>query len=422
MGAGRVVPEVKYMLKPGYERDLGLLLGQYEKLTLSVMERSANLGVPEVQLETEFVEPVVLNRGWARALAEKQKEVMLRYHSEHGTMTALRGTVADVRRFSEGLRSGAHYEAMMDCFTTASQGGADALSIESRGGQEVFTYSLIRNDLTGLLFAAAVLAPRDVRFLWREITKNCGEAIPAGDTACALANTAMVMADGLTGRKISHVLSSVIRAMSAVRTLACFEEGALGPGKDCAYENVIIKAATGRPISMEGKTSAMAHSSLVGNVAAAACDMWSNETIVFDDTFGGKSTAVILEMLGYDAALMNQSISSGTNRVLGRLYADSDRYRDPQALILCPDSALRVARAILSGRGDYERVLAAAGEAVEIIEENTERLRLIETELKYLTLLKRFLESAPEEHRLIDESVKKYGQKVSEFRASNYEL
>jgi methanol--5-hydroxybenzimidazolylcobamide Co-methyltransferase len=422
VGDGKVVPEVKYMLKPGFERSLDLLLEEYHMVTLSVMERSANLGVASVQLETEFVEPLVLNQGWAKAVAANQKEVLHKYNSEHGINTALRGTVADVRRFSQGLRAGGYFEAMMECFGGVSAGGADLLSIESRGGQEVFSYSLIRNDLPGLLFALGVLAPRDVRFLWREIVKNSGNAIPAGDTACALANSAMVLADGLLGRKISHSISAVIRAMSVVRTLACYEEGARGPGKDCAYENVVVKAVTGYPMSMEGKTSAMAHSSLVGNVAAAACDLWSNETIVFDDAFGGKTTAVILEMLSYDTAIMNQSISSGTGRTLRQLYIDSDRYRDPQALVLCPDSAVRIARAVVSERIDYERVVAAAKEAVNIIEENKESLRLPETELKYLARFKSYLESAPEESRLIDESVGRYRDKVADFRPSNYEI
>jgi methanol--5-hydroxybenzimidazolylcobamide Co-methyltransferase len=388
------------------------------------MERSINLGVSDVQLETELVEPVVLNRDWGNAVAVTQKEILSKYHVEHGIRTALRGTVADVRRFGEGLRMGSHFDRMMESFKETAEGGADLLSIESRGGQEIFSYSLIRNDLPGLVFALGVLAPRDVRFLWREIVRsNSGRAIPASDSACALANSAMVIANGLSGRKLPHTLSAVIRAMSAVRTLACFDEGARGPGKDCAYENVIVKAVTGYPISMEGKTAAMAHSSLVGNVAAAACDMWSNETIVFDDAFAGKTTAVIFEMLSYDTSLMNQSISSKTSRVLQQLYVDSDKYRDPQALVLCPSSAIRIAKAIVSEKTDYQRVLAAAREAIMIIEEKVGELRLPEIEARYLAQLRnQFFEKVPEETQLIEQSVRKYEQKVNEFRAANYDL
>ena len=73
---------------------------------------------------------------------------------------------------------------------------------------------------------------------------------------------------GLIG---ARVFAAVVRAVSAVRTLVCYECGAVGPGKDCGYENPILKAITGFPIAMEGKTAACAHLSPVGNIAAAAC-------------------------------------------------------------------------------------------------------------------------------------------------------
>lgn len=420
VGEGEVVPEVKYMLKPGFERSIDLLVGEYRKVTLSVMERAVNLGIPSVQLETEFVEPTVLNKGWGFAIAKAQKEILSRYHLEHGTKTALRGTIADVRRFSEGLRQGNHFDTTMESFTSVAQGGADLLSIESRGGQEVFSFALIRNDLGGILFALSELSPLDVRFLWRSILQYSHGSRPAGDTACALANSAMVLAGGLSGRKVSHVLSAVVRAMSAVRTLACYEEGAQGPGKDCAYENVIVKAITGLPMSMEGKISAMAHSSLVGNIAAATCDLWSNETIVFDDAFGGKTSAVVLEMLSYDTSLMNRSLSDGTSRTLRDLYVGSDRLRDPQALVLSPENAVSIAAAIVSERTDYERTVAAAREAIAIIERWKIELKLPEIELRYLDKLKAFFDNIPEEDRLIEESIMKYKEKVPDFRPANY--
>ena len=421
VGDGKVVPEVKYLLKPGLERDIRLLSQEYKSVTLSVLERALALGVGDVQLETEFVEPLVLNEGWSETVAAIQKAELTKYNSEHGIRTALRATIADVRRFREGLRGGEHFDGMISSFEGAAKGGADLLSIESRGGQEVFSYSLIRNDLGGILFALGVLAPRDVRFLWRRIAQVRG-TIPAGDTACALANSAMVLAGGLSGRRLSHVLAAVVRAMSAVRTLACYEEGAKGPGKDCAYENAIVKAVTGYPMSMEGKTSAFAHSSLVGNIAASVCDLWSNETIVVDDAFGGKTPAVIFEMLSYDAAVMNQSIREGSRAFLRDLYVNSDAHRDPQALVLSPVNAVRIGKAIVSSRTDYERAVAAGLEAVRIIEEASSKLLLPAAELKYLSSLKAFLSNAPTEDSLTAEASHRIGPKVQDFRASNYAL
>ncbi|MCX8193650.1 MAG: methanol--corrinoid methyltransferase [Nitrososphaeria archaeon] len=422
VGRGKVIPEVKYLLKPGFEKEKDLLLEEYKKTTMAIMERIVNLGFKEVQLDTEFVEPMVRNVEWGSSVVREQKEILHKYYLEHGVKSALRATVADIRRFERGLRKDDYVQMILESFEYSVDEGADLLSIESRGGQEVFSYSIMRNDLSGILFSIAILASRDVRFLWREIVSLSKDAIPAGDTACALANSAMVLADGLINRRIPHVLSTVVRAMSAVRTLACYEEGARGPGKDCAYENVIIKAITGYPVSMEGKTSAPAHSSLVGNISAAACDLWSNESITVDDFFSGKSVAAMLEILCYDVSIMNTSITLNLNRELQRVLIESDKYRDPQALILSPDNALRIAGAIVSEKTDYNRAVAAANEAVKIIEENLDKLKCPEAEIRYLSLIKKFFENIPEEERFIDEAVKKYSEKVQSFKPSNYEL
>jgi methanol--5-hydroxybenzimidazolylcobamide Co-methyltransferase len=43
-----------------------------------------------------------------------------------------------------------------------------------------------------------------------------------------------------------------VRAVTAVRSLLAYECAAVGPGKDCGYENLILKAITGFPMAMEG--------------------------------------------------------------------------------------------------------------------------------------------------------------------------
>ena len=101
----------------------------------------------------------------------------------------------------------------------------------------------------------------------------------------------------------------MVRAVSAVRSLAAYECGAVGPGKDCGYENPILKAITGFPMAMEGKTSACAHLSPVGNVAAAACDTWSNESVQNVRLLGGMAPTCYVEQLIYDCRLMNQAIA-----------------------------------------------------------------------------------------------------------------
>lgn len=62
---------------------------------------------------------------------------------------------------------------------------------------------------------------------------------------------------------IPHAFAAVIRIAAVPRALVAFEQSAVGPSKDCAYEGPYLKAITGMPISMEGKTVAGAHLSHV---------------------------------------------------------------------------------------------------------------------------------------------------------------
>ena len=110
-------------------------------------------------------------------------------------------------------------------------------------------------DVQGVLFSLCVMGARDMQFLWTEIGRIASRhgVYSAGDTACGFGNTAMVLAEQ---RLIPRVLAAVVRAITAVRSLVAYECGAVGPGKDCGYENPILKAITGLPMAMEGKTSA----------------------------------------------------------------------------------------------------------------------------------------------------------------------
>jgi methanol---5-hydroxybenzimidazolylcobamide Co-methyltransferase len=120
----------------------------------------------------------------------------------------------------------------------------------------------------------------DVAWLWDNISSICSRGdrtvAPGGDTARGFANTAMQLAHQ---KMLPEVLAAVVRAMSAARSLVAFEHGAIGPSKDCAYEGPVIKAITGCPIAMEGKSATCAHFSPRGNIASAMCDLWSNESV-----------------------------------------------------------------------------------------------------------------------------------------------
>lgn len=277
-----------------------------------------------------------------------------------------------------------------------------------------------------MIFAIAVLGSLDMEYIWKEIVgiaKNKG-IIPAGDTDCAHANTAMQLANGLLGKDLPHVLAAIIRVIAATRSLVAYEQGAVGPGKDCGYENVIIKAITGYPMSQEGKASACAHSDLLGNIIAATCDLWSNESVEQTDMFGGSSVQVFTEILGYDVALLNAALKTGNHFALQRCMIQSDKYRDPQAFVLAPDVALKIGRVIVSNPSSYySRAVSAALEAVRLIREAIDDgyLRLNLLEVKYLGEIEGSLKRLPDDQdKFMERVLPSVEGHVEGFNMKNY--
>jgi len=107
----------------------------------------------------------------------------------------------------------------------------------------------------------------------------------------------------------------------------------------------------------------------VGNVASAACDLWSNESVQNVRLLSGSAPAAFAESLAYDCRLMNESLEQGLGSTLQKLFVDSDARHSPQAYVLTPESAIRIARAIVAEDTDYARTRAAAGSAIELIRE-----------------------------------------------------
>jgi len=252
------------------EDSFGRVLDEYRRMISGVIERAEQLSVPGLVVEFETVPDLTGNPRWGLDVARLLLEALSNARETKQLACALRLTPNDNREMVRPpmMRSGPHWEAMLELFQSGAEAGADMLSIESVGGKEVHDDALMYGDLRQALLALAVLGTRDMRFVWSHIGSIARQsgAIAAGDTACGFANTAMVLADkGM----IPKVFASVDRAVSAVRSLVAYESGADGPGKDCGYENPILKCITGRPMSMEGKTAACAHLSPRGNLPMA---------------------------------------------------------------------------------------------------------------------------------------------------------
>jgi methanol--5-hydroxybenzimidazolylcobamide Co-methyltransferase len=276
--------------------------------------------------------------------------------------------------------------------------------------------------MNGIVLALGVLAPRDVAWLWDRIAKVCVKragVIAGGDSACAFANTAMQLAHQ---HLIPETLAAVVRAVGAARSLVALEHGAEGPSKDCAYEGPILKAITGHPISMEGKSATCAHFSPLGNVAAATCDLWSNESVQNVRLLSGSAPEAFTESLIYDCRLMNEALRRGEERCLRDLLVDSDRWHSPQALVISPEAAVATASAIVAAPSDYHRAKAAAQTAVDLIGQAASqgKLKLPPAESRWLDRIESDLAALPDtEGKLLEQTQREYGHL---FERSSYGL
>jgi len=397
IGDGLVFPEVNFTLPmvEVCEATWPEIVRQYDEMAAAILERAVALEIPGIVLEFELLPAMTARPEWGAEITERLHRALAAAHSKDGLKCALRVTPTDIRDQERPpqLRSGAAWDSLSRSIELCISAGADILSIESVGGKEVHDEALLYSDIPGIVYSLGVLAPRDMRWLWDRISAHCarnGHAVSGGDSACGFANTAMQLAHQ---KMLPEVLAAVVRAMSAVRSLAAFEHGAVGPSKDCAYEGPIIKAITGCPISMEGKSASCAHFSPVGNIAAAMCDLWSNESVQNVRLLSGSAPAAYTELLVYDCRLMNVAARQGQATLMRDWLSESDQHLSPQAAVLSPCATLRIARAIASADSDYYRAIAAGRAAVSVIQD----LQLPPREREYLDRIEAELDALPDD-------------------------
>ncbi|MCA9441863.1 MAG: methanol--corrinoid methyltransferase [Candidatus Omnitrophica bacterium] len=411
IGTGTVVPEINFTLPPIEinESTWSEIQGIYRETIDSICQRAVALEVPSFLVEFETLPPMTVNPDWGVDITRILVETLDRYHDQYGLKGALRLTPNDNRDHERPplMRRGRYWEKMVELFERGVAEGADMLAIESTGGKEVCDDALMTGDLKTVVFALGVLSPRDMEFLWKEMVRACGqgETIPSGDTACGFANTAMALADQ---NLISRVFAAIVRVLSVPRNLVAYEVGALGPSKDCAYEGPYVKAITGVPISMEGKTSACAHLTHMGNIAQAVCDCWSNESVQAVRLLSASAPIAYLEQLAYDCRLMNTASAHSSEDAI-RLrdwLVESDASLDPQAYVLRPDVVLRISKEIVEEETPYGQVRRAAQCTFQELKRANENglLHLPKREQKWLNRLEPVIQELPEsEADLIEE-------------------
>ena len=402
MGGGEVVPNIKVAPAEGSEESIDGLEATSKNIAFAACDRAAAIGLPAIQIEMEHVQQQSISKEASARCTAVTFEELEKLHDKFGTKVSMMSTVADMREEENGLRGSEFDVAMDESFEACAQNGASMLCIETVGGKVVSDYGISRGDARAILYGIGVLGSIDMEYMWTKIVDIAkrNNIVPGGDTDCAQANTAMFLAGGLTSKNVSHTIAAVARSIAGARSLVAIECGAQGPTKDCGYENPIVKSIASVPICAEGKNATCAHSDLMGNLAAAVCDVWSNESVYNREEMGGPTPGVWLQSLGYECALMNTATKINKEKDLRDIYTLADKYRDPQALILAYDNAYRIGEAIVAeGEDIYLRSRAAALEGISIINEAVDEKRMFLTrfERDSLDSAQKTIEQLPED-------------------------
>ncbi|MBT3242648.1 MAG: methanol--corrinoid methyltransferase [Bacteroidetes bacterium] len=402
IGGGIVYPELNFTLPP-IEVSISnqeAIFKQYSDIATGALKRAVELHSNGLILELETVVEMTQYPEIGVGIVTRMNDICEEYFIRHGLKTEIRLTPNDLREFDRPpkMRTSKYLEPMFELFEAGALAGGDLLSIESTGGKEISDDSLMMCDIRQFIFSQAILGVRDMAFIWEKISaiaKKTGTT-PGGDTACAFGNTAMVLAEK---KYIPKIFAAVARLATIVRSLVAFENGAMGPDKDCGYEGPFIKAITGAPISMEGKSSACAHSSPLGNVAGACADLWSNESVQNIKLLAGMAPTVYLEQLEYDVRLMNTALSQGKENALQlqSLMVNSDIRFDPQAYILAPENVIEISKAIVQSDNHLEATRSACLKGLDILTEAFENDKLLidEIEQVWFTTIREAVESIP---------------------------
>ncbi|MDD4691646.1 MAG: methyltransferase MtaB domain-containing protein [Eubacterium aggregans] len=411
IGGGTVYPEINFTL-PGMDVNddtIGKANTIYTNIIDGVLKRAAELHAPGVLVEFETVPDFTENPQYGidvnRILLNGMKEAGEKY----GLKTAIRTTPNDLREMSRPpvMRGGKYWDTMLALYEQCAKDGSDFLSIESTGGKEINDDALVKADIRKAIFALGVLGSTDMEFLWGNLVKLAEEnnCYAAGDSACGFANTAMVLAEkGF----IPKVFAAVMRVVAVPRALVAFEQGAVGPSKDCAYEGPYLKAMTGSPIAMEGKSAAGAHLSPIGNIAACVCDTWSNESIQQVKLLSEMAPVVGMEQLVYDCRLMNTATEKGQNRMLRDLLAESDAPLDVQAWVLKPDVVLKISKELVKVQDKFLQTKLAAKLTINELRDamKAEKVLYDRRDMKWLDKMEKAVDKIPDDKEKFYEEMK----------------
>ncbi|HSV32386.1 MAG TPA: methyltransferase MtaB domain-containing protein [Atribacteraceae bacterium] len=406
IGGGTVFPEINFTLPPMEvtTETMPEVKTQYREMTKGVLDRAKALHVPGLIVEIELLPPLTMHPEWGVEVTKLVLDLMHDYQEKFGLKSSLRITPNDIREMVRPphMAGGYLYDAMMKSFRGCAQAGAEMLAIESTGGKEIHDDALLNADLQSVLVILGILSIRDMTRLWQDIVAIARETgtVPSGDSACGFGNTAMVLAER---GYIPRTFAAVVRVATVIRSLVAYEVGAVGPSKDCAYEGPYLKAITGYPISMEGRSAAVAHLSPLGNITAATADLWSNESVQNIKLLADIAPVVSMEQLVYDCRLLNAATRQGKDNALTlrNLHVESDSRLDPQAYILRPDVVIDIARNILTEKNHFLRTKRSAREALRVLRQGIDRnvVAIPSREIPWLERMAKDIESLSDDEK-----------------------
>ena len=228
IGGGQVYPELNFTL-PGMSiaaETMPEVRAQYQQMITEACKRAVELSAPGLVVEFELLPEMTLQPEWGAEVVQILRAALDDIQAKAGLPVGLRVTPNDIREFERPphQRSGRYVEDMWRSFELCAKAGADFLAIELTGGKELHDDAILQGDLDLSAFALGVLGGRDMAYLWDHIVAISRQhgVVPAGDSACGFANTAMVLAEN---RYIPRVWSAVIRVMTVARSLVAFEHG-----------------------------------------------------------------------------------------------------------------------------------------------------------------------------------------------------
>lgn len=137
-----------------------------------------------------------------------------------------------------------------------------------------------------------------------------------------------------------------------------------------------------------------------GNLAAACCDTWSNESVQNIKLLGGMAPTCYMEQLAYDCRLMNTARSHGSASAqqLQRWLVESDVATDPQAWIISPESSVELAHTIVGCDSHYHAGVAVARKAVSMLRDAHDggKLRIASNEIIWFDSMQDTLDDLPD--------------------------